>query len=201
VATARGALGLEAVTAIDRTVSGGLEGDFGLLATGRASRGEHLAGPAESAAAAAATATAASAIAAATTAASATASATASAATTITATAATGAIAGSLGSFTGIATGLAALGFVGETALRKPLLLVSSKSKLRATVDAYDSFVLKRHTFSTRCKGGNFDGRLRDRRLAYLELGRDSPQASSIICRFLAKWQSIISWTFGLHCS
>jgi hypothetical protein len=124
-----GALGLEAIAAIDGAIARGLEGDFGSLAAGGAGSREHLTGPAEAAA------TAAPAVA--TTAA-------AAAAAAVTAAAAS-AIAGGLGSLTGIATGLAAFGFIRETAIRKPLLLIGSESKLSAAIDAYNGFVLKRH--------------------------------------------------------
>ena len=42
-------------------------------------------------------------------------------------------------------TVLAALGFVGETTFREPLLLIGCESELRAAIDAHNGFVLKRH--------------------------------------------------------
>jgi hypothetical protein len=135
---AGGALRLEAVAAINRAIARWLEGNFGGLAAGGAGRREHLTGSAEAAATAAAAAAA--------TAVSATATAATAAATVAAAaTAAARAVAGGLGSLAGFAAGLAALGFIRETAIRKPLLLIGGKSKFGAAIDAHNGFVLKRH--------------------------------------------------------
>src|SRR5262249_28675443 len=125
VRTCLAALGLEALAAVDRTGAARLERNFRGLAAGSAGGREHLARSAK----AATSATAAAAV-----------------ATTATAAAAETAAGTALGGLLGVTTGLATLRFVGETALRKSLLFVSSERELRAAIDAHNGFVLVTHT-------------------------------------------------------
>ena len=65
---------------------------------------------------------------------------------------------------------------VGKSTICEALLLIRSESELGAAIDAHNGFVLKRHNvLQGKLRRKYNDGRLRDRRLANLELGTRQP--------------------------